>query len=214
MPNVDPMGLMGMLIIAQQIIIGVAIGFCIRIVFAGIEFAGELVGMTMGLGFAALYDPISQGRSTPVSQLMALLATALFFAANIHLALIEALIYSFHLMPVGATSGVTGIAGQTSSWAIHIFSSALQLSMPIVAALLVTNAALALLTRAAPQLNIFGVGFPVTISVGMLMLGLSLPYLTEPAIRSMNAGLQTVGTLTEIPRSQRPSASSSSNIVE
>jgi flagellar biosynthetic protein FliR len=166
-----------------------------RIVFAAIEMAGEVSSLTMGLGFATFFDPMSSGRSSAVSQFLALIATMAFLATNAHLVLLSALAESFVTMPVSATPMSAGAPLELARWGARIFSAGLQLSLPIVAALLITNVALGILTRAAPQLNIFGIGFPVTLGVGLLVLSLSLPYLSGPIQNLFNQGVETVRSL-------------------
>lgn len=195
MPTFDPLSLQGVLIIAQEMLIGIAIGFTMRLIFAGIELAGELVGLTMGLGFASFYDPMTQGRSSSISQLFSLLAMMAFLAANFHLSLITAIFESFHYMPIGGNVSGAATSNQIFMWGAYIFSTALKLSLPILGALLATNAALGILTKAAPQLNIFGIGFPITISVGLLVTGLMLPYLAAPIIHSFDLGMQNIGRI-------------------
>lgn len=183
LPQLDPMSLKGMLILIQQFIIGTTMGLTVRIVMAAMEMAGEIIGMTMGLGFATFFDPQSQGRSPAISQFLALLALMIYLAANLHLALLAVLADSFQSMPISDLPIGSQPMQIFLAWGGRIFSSGVQLSLPVVAALLITNLALGILTRAAPQLNLFGIGFPVTICVGFLMIALALPYMTPPLER-------------------------------
>ncbi len=180
LPATDPMSLAGLLILVQEMLIGLAMGFSIRIVFAAVEMAGEISSLTMGLGFATFFDPNTQGRSSAISQFLALVATMAFLAVNAHLVLLAALVESFSSLPVAALPLSGGGFKQLADWGARIFSSGVQLSLPFVAALLVTNVALGILTRAAPQLNLFGIGFPITLGVGLLVLALAMPYLALP----------------------------------
>ncbi len=195
-PAMDPMSWAGLLILAQQLVIGLAIGFAMRIVFAGVEMAGEITGMTMGLGFASFFDPQTRGRSSAISQFLALLMLMIYLATNLHLVLLSTMAQSFELLPI--SSSFVSNAGflQVASLGGRIFSAGVQLSLPIVAALLITNIALGVLTRAAPQLNIFGIGFPITIGVGFIMIGLVLPYLTNPFIHLIQEGIEAMGRIT------------------
>jgi flagellar biosynthetic protein FliR len=195
LPAADPMSLAGLLIVLQQLLIGLAMGFAMRIVFAAIEMAGEVASLTMGLGFATFFDPQTHGRSSAVSQFLALIATMLFLAVNAHLVLLEALAESFVTMPISATPMGAGAPWELARWGGQIFSAGLQLSLPIVAALLVTNVALGILTRAAPQLNIFGIGFPISLGVGLLAISLALPYLGGPLQSLFNRGIEAVRSL-------------------
>jgi flagellar biosynthetic protein FliR len=198
LPAADPMSLAGLLIVVQEFLIGAAMGFSMRIVFAAVEMAGEVASLTMGLGFASVFDPQTRGRSSAVSQFLALVATMAFLAINGHLLLLEVLAESFFTLPVSATPFSSGGVLELARWGGTIFSTGLQLCLPIVAALLITNVALGILTRAAPQLNIFGIGFPVSLGVGLLVISLALPYLSTPLQNLFNQGIESAR---KIPRS-------------
>lgn len=201
LPAVDPMSLTGLLILMQQLVIGLAMGFAMRIAFAGMEMAGEIAGLTMGFGFATFFDPQTRGRSAAISQFLALLMLMIFLAANIHLVLLSTLAESFLTIPISSSMNGGGFQ-QLVVWGGRIFSAGVQLSLPIVAALLITNIALGILTRAAPQLNLFGIGFPITLGVGFVMLGLALPYLATPLANLLQEGIDMVRqiTLSMIPK--------------
>jgi flagellar biosynthetic protein FliR len=201
LPALDPMSLAGFMILLQQMLIGLAMGFAMRIVFAAVEMAGEVASLTMGLGFASFFDPMTKGRSSAVSQFLALIATMAFLAVNAHLVLLEALAESFITMPISASPMGTAAPFELARWGGQIFSAGLQLSLPIVAALLITNVALGILTRAAPQLNIFGIGFPVSLGVGLLVISLALPYLAGPFQTLFNQGIEAARS---IPRAATP----------
>ena len=190
MPAANPTSMAGLLIVAQEMLIGLAMGFAMRIVFAAIEMAGEVASLTMGLGFASFFDPLTQGRSSGISQFLTLVATMAFLAVNGHLVLIEVLAESFYTLPVSASPLSIGAPYELARWGGEIFRSGLQLSLPLVAALLMTNVALGILTRAAPQLNLFGIGFPISLGVGFLVLSLALPYLTGPIQGLFNRGFE------------------------
>lgn len=195
LPAADPLSLAGLLILVQQALIGLAMGFSIRVVFAAVEMAGEIGSLTMGLGFATFFDPATQGRSSAISQFLALVATMAFLAVNAHLVLLAALVESFSSLPVSALPMNGGGFKQMADWGGKIFSTGVQLSLPIVAALLITNVALGILTRAAPQLNLFGIGFPITLGVGMLVVAMSLPYLATPLQNLFLEGIERVRLL-------------------
>ena len=190
LPAADPMSMAGLMIVVQEMLIGLAMGFSMRIVFAAVEMAGEVTSMTMGLGFATVFDPQSRGRSSAVSQFIALLATMAFLAVNGHLVLLEVLAESFTALPISATPVSSSLPLQVARWGSIIFSTGVQLSLPIVAALLITTVALGILTRAAPQLNIFGIGFPISLGVGIIMLGQIIPYLDTPLQNLFNEGME------------------------
>lgn len=200
-PAADPTSWAGLLILVKEMIIGLAMGFAMRLVFAAVEYAGEVASQTMGLGFAMFFDPSTRGRSSAISQFMALVATMAFLAVNGHLVLLEALAESFVTMPITETPFSSNAALELARWGGRIFSAGLQIAMPIIAALLITQVALGILTRAAPQLNIFGIGFPITLGVGFLTLSLALPYLSAPIVNLFNQGIETTRSL---PRAGNP----------
>jgi flagellar biosynthetic protein FliR len=196
MPAMNPFSPTGLLILMQQLIIGLAMGYAMRIAFAGVEMAGEITGMTMGLGFASFFDPQTRARSSAISQFLALLTLMIYLATNLHLVVLSTLAQSFELLPINSSFISPGGMLQVVHWGGRIFSAGVQLSLPIVAALLITNIALGILTRAAPQLNIFGIGFPITIGVGFIMIGIVLPYLMNPIINLLQEGIDAMGRIT------------------
>ncbi len=170
----DALSLSGMAVLIEQVAIGAMLGFILRVLFEAVAFGGELVGIGMGLSFGRTVDP-ANGTSTPVaSQLYMMLATLLFLAMNGHLELIRLLASSFSGLPPGV-----GTLGRETFWAIAglgsaLFSGALRVALPAMIALLVVNLGFGVMSRAAPSLNLFAIGFPVTLIVGLLMMWLSL----------------------------------------
>jgi flagellar biosynthetic protein FliR len=189
MPAQDPMSLAGLLILTQQLVIGLGMGFAMRVVFAAAEMAGEVIGLTMGFGFATFFDPQTHGRSSAISQFLALLTLMLFLATDVHLLLLSVLTDSFTTLPISAVPAPGEGFRQIARWGGLIFSSGLQLALPLIAVLLITNTALGVLTRAAPQLNLFGIGFPITLGAGFVVLALALPYVATPLGRIFQEGL-------------------------
>lgn len=195
-PTIDPMpeisvgSTQGLLIMVQQIIIGTALGFTMQMIFTAVEMAGEFSGMQMGLGFANFYNPQSGANSAVISQWLGVIASLAFLTMNGHLMLLSAVAESFHTLPVGTMMADKSYLALTY-WATSIFANALQISLPILAAMLITNLALGILTRAAQQLNIFSIGFPITLSVGFFVLSFSLPYLAHIMDRMTVEGIST-----------------------
>lgn len=196
LPSMDPMSFAGLLILMQQLVIGLAMGFAMRIAFAAVEMAGEICGMTMGLGFASFFDPQSEGHSSAIAQFLSLLTLMIYLSTNLHLVMLSTLADSFQSMPITASPMGIGSFHHLAAWGGRIFSAGLQLSLPVVAALLITNVALGILTRAAPQLNLFAIGFPVTIGVGFLMIMLTLPYLATPLVRLLHDAIEAIAQMT------------------
>ena len=180
-PRIDILSLNGVLVLAQQILIGLAMGLTAQIIFTGIEMAGQISGLMMGFGFASFFDPQTQNTTPVIGSMMNILAMMVFLSINGHLMLVSGLVDSFHSFPIAMElSAINGMA--IANWGAQIFSIGLQIALPMIAALLITNIALGVLTRAAPQLNIFGIGFPITICVGFIVFSLMMPSLA-PAYR-------------------------------
>ncbi len=178
LPQVDPASGIGLIILLQQVLIGVAIGFVMRIVFVAVETAGELIGLQMGLGFAIFFDPQNSGQIDIIGRFLGVIASLAFLAMDGHLMMIALISKSFSTLPVGL-DGITNVTFTTlANWGGEIFKSGLQLSLPVLTALLITNLALGILTRVAPQLNIFAVGVPLTLSIGLFVLAFSMPFYT------------------------------------
>lgn len=203
-PAMEPFSYAGFLILAQQMLIGLAMGFVMRVVFACMEMAGELSGLSMGLGFATFFDPQTQGRSIAISQFLSLVATILYLALNVHLAVLSTLADSFSTMPITAAPMGGRVFEQIVGWGSKVFSSGVQLALPIVAALLITNVGLGILARSAPQLNLFGIGFPITLTVGFVMLAVAVPYMGAPFARLMQDGLEMIQMMTNPARLSLP----------
>lgn len=190
MPDVGLGSWQGLLILIQQLLIGMAIGFIMRVVFAAIEAASEIVGLQMGLGFASFFDPQSAGQTLVISQFFNLLATLLFLAVNAHLLLLGVLAESFKNLPISAQPLATAGFFNVAAYGSTVFSVGLQLALPLIAILLMTNLALGILTRSAPQLNIFAIGFPITLGVGLIALDITLPYFVPQLEHLFQNGLK------------------------
>lgn len=175
-PNADPFSMAGVIILVQQFILGTAMGFSMTLIFTAIEYAGELMGSTMGLGFASFFDPHTQGHTSAIGQFLAILLFMLYLATDTHLLLLATLVDSFNTFPIGTSVFRSKGFLDIINWAGSIFSIGLQIALPIIGAMLIANLALAILTRAAPQLNLFGIGFPILLMTGFAVLVMALPY--------------------------------------
>lgn len=173
MPQVDSISLQAFMLIAQEILIGVMLGFVLQLFFHIFVVAGQILAMQMGLGFASMVDP-ANGISVPViAQYFTMLVTLLFLAMNGHLVVFEVLAESFVTLPPGSGLQVEHyweIANKLG-W---VMGAALIMVLPAVTALLVVNVAFGVMTRAAPQLNIFSIGFPLTLVLGMVIVWISM----------------------------------------
>jgi flagellar biosynthetic protein FliR len=175
LPQVEALSLEGLLVSVQQILIGLSMGFTMQLVFGALMIAGEAIAMSMGLGFASMVDP-TNGVSVPViSQFFVILGTLLFLALGGHLMLIQLVVNSFDSLPISATG-----VGRDSFWALvtwgsQMFIGALWIAIPALISMLVITLSMGVMTRAAPQLNIFSVGFPVSMFMGFIILILVIP---------------------------------------
>jgi flagellar biosynthetic protein FliR len=183
LPAVAPIALdsaAGFATVAQQLLIGISLGFAVRIVFTAIEFAGELIGLQMGLNFAGFFNPMTGGEATAVSRFFGISVSWLFIVINGHLLLIAAVVQSFQAFPVGPEPFAFLRAVQPQVWGAEIFRLGLWIAMPLVAMLLFVNLVLGVISRVAQQMNIFAIGFPITVSVGMIGVLLTLPMMQTP----------------------------------
>ena len=188
-PNVALMSGDGFVLIGRNLLIGGAMGFSVRLAFAAIEYAGDLMGLQMGLGYATLVNPETNDQDPILGGLLNYFAMLAFLVANGPLMMIAGVSESFQTLPIA------GVAGAIDDWKMlvleggTIFGLALHLALPVIAALLITNVALGVMTRAAPQLNVFSIGFPITISVGLVVLAVSLPVLLTMSDNAVTASV-------------------------
>lgn len=170
----------GLAMVAQQVLIGVTMGFSARVVFAALEFAGELIGLQMGLNFAGFFDPASGSQGTATARFFGTIGTLLFVVSNGHLLLMLAVVRSFEAFPVSALIFDVVRVLQPQIWGAEIFRLGLWLALPVVAMLLFLNLVLGLISRVAQQIQIFSVGFALTVSMGLIGILLTLPMLQAP----------------------------------
>jgi flagellar biosynthetic protein FliR len=168
------------MLVVQQLVIGLSMGFAVRLVFAALEFAGELIGLQMGLNFAGFFDPATGSQGTASARFFGTLVAFLFIVTNGHLLLIQALAQSFHAFPVGQEPFAFLRAAQPQVWGAEIFRIGLWVALPVLALLLFVNLVLGVISRVAPQLNVFSIGFPITVSVGLLGMLATLPLMQTP----------------------------------
>ena len=176
------------LTVAQEILIGVAIGFCLQMIFDALIIAGQTIAMSMGLGFAMMVDP-QRGISVPVlSQFFVVLGLLIFLALGGHLATLRLISDSFATLPVGQPLGAEG-AWTVAAWGSQMFAGALRIALPAATALLVANIAFGVMSRAAPTLNLFAVGLPAGLLIGFLLLLLNLGHLSALLAQFLEATL-------------------------
>jgi flagellar biosynthetic protein FliR len=175
MPAADVLSHSGLIIMLQQLLIGLMMGFILQMVFGALVFGGQVIAYSMGLGFASMVDPANGVQVPVISQFYLILATLLFLIFNGHLHAIELMADSFVTMPV-AMDGISrnGMLDLVA-WGSRLFSGGMIIALPIVGAMLMVNMGMGVVMRAAPQLNIFSVGFPITMLLGFALIWVSLP---------------------------------------
>lgn len=187
---VDPGAWSGIALLVRETLLGLAMGFALRIVFVAVEMAGNVIGIQMGLSIAEIYDPMSGSQTVVIGQFLGLLAALAFLALDGHLMMIGTLVESMRAIPPGDFGTAPVDWKLLTLWGGKIMEAAVLLALPVIAALTITNLALGVLSRAASQLNLFAVGFPVTLAVGFITLLFTLPHLGGVLERLFAEGLQ------------------------
>lgn len=175
--NVTQFSVGGFWLLIQQLLIGIALGFTMQFAFAAVRMAGELIGLQMGLSFATFFDPGSRLNMPVLARFLDMLAMLLFLTFNGHLWLISLLADSFHTLPIGGDPLNANAFLALAKAGGLIFLNGMRLALPLIILLLTINLALGLLNRVAPQLSVFAIGFPVTLSIGILTIGILMPLL-------------------------------------
>jgi flagellar biosynthetic protein FliR len=177
----------------QQVGIGLSIGFAVRVVFSAVELAGEVVGFQMGLNFASFFDPTLNAQSSAVARFFGQMTALLFVVMNGHLMVLMAVNRSFHSFPVGQDFIQALDHLKLYQLGGDLFASALWIALPMVGMLMFTNFALGIISRVAPQMNIFSIGFPITLVVGLVGIAVTLPMLDQPFIMLMGRAIDIFG---------------------
>jgi flagellar biosynthesis protein FliR len=184
----------GMLAAVLELLIGVSIGMVVQLTFEALVFAGQSISLTMGLGFATLVDP-QRGAQVPVlGQMFMIFGTLIYLSINGHLMLLGALAESFHTLPIGAHIGQDFLLSVVL-WGARVFDTGLLIALPAVIALVIVNLALGVVTRAAPQLNLFGIGFTITLLSGFFVLLSGLDGIMSGIAALINSALMAVSDL-------------------
>jgi flagellar biosynthetic protein FliR len=169
-PSLSIFSAAGVVAAVLELLIGISIGMVVQLIFEALMFAGQSISLTMGLGFATLVDP-NHGAQVPVlGQMFMMFGTLTYLSLNGHLMLLAALAESFHSLPIGAAGVNGGFLMAVVLWGARVFDTGLLIALPAVIALVIVNLALGVVTRAAPQLNLFGIGFTITLMCGFLVL--------------------------------------------
>ncbi len=176
----------------QELAFGILMGFVMQLVFQVFILGGQVISMQAGLGFAVMVDPSSHASVPLVSQFYLMMVTLIFLSLNGHIALLDALIESFRMMPVSQITQDHDIAGRVLLFSGWMFKEAVLVSIPAILALLIVNLSFGIMTRVAPQLNIFSLGFPITLMMGILIIKIGLPSLGRQMAESIEQGMHFI----------------------
>jgi len=178
-----------------QVLIGLTSGFILQLVFAAIVFAGQGIALSMGLGFSMMVDPQSGQQVPVIAQFYTVTATLIFISMDGHLLLIQMLLDSFKALPIGVDGIDKANIWSILMWSSRMFAGGLLLAMPVVASLLLVNVTFGVAARAAPQLQIFSVGFPVTLMLGLLLIWKTFPDVLDQFSGMLTDGYDLIGQL-------------------
>ena len=168
-PIIDPVSGEGLILILRELLTGLLFAVVLQIVNAALVVAGQTISMSMGLGMAQTVDP-NMGRVPVIASFLVVMSTLIFLSIGGHLILIELIMMSFEVMPIGGGISVTGTLANFIEWSGMVFLGAVLIALPIILTMMLINLCLGIVTRAAPALNIFAVGFPAMVLAGMLLL--------------------------------------------
>lgn len=185
-PPFDLFSIKGIVLVAQEIIIGAAIGLTVQLAFAAVSMAGEQIAASMGIGFASMIDPQTGAQSPVLTQFMSIMLLLIFLVVEGHHVLLRHVVASYGVLPVGGDFLDPKIFLDITKAAGLIFSAAFIIGLPLIAALFFVNIIVGLLTRVAPQMNIFSIGFPLTILVGFVLLMIALPSMSKTIASFLN----------------------------
>ena len=174
-PN-DVLALFGMVL--KELLVGLAFALSLALLFAAVSSAGSLLDMLVGFSFGAIVDPLTGNQSAVLTQLYGLVALAVFVAIDGISWVVAGLARTFDLVPLTAAPDVSSLGAGVIATFTTIFSAALQVAAPVLLAVVITDVAFGVVTRVVPQLNVFAVGFPVKVVVGMLVVAASLPFVS------------------------------------
>jgi len=196
-PAVDPLSGDGLLIVAHQILIGACMGFMLQLLFNAFIIAGQIVAMQMGLGFASMVDP-QNGVTVPViSQFYLIFVTLVFISLNGHLILLQVLAESFITLPVATTGLPHTSFRDLVSQASWMYASGVLVALPAIGSLMMVNLAFGILSRAAPQISPFSIGFPMTIILGFAIMFVTLPTVAQHLLTMSDEMLQMIRLLVQ-----------------
>ena len=186
--NNDPYGML--LAVLREVLIGLSIGFAIRLLFMCVQGAGEIISFQTGFAFARVVDPVSSGQASVLEQFLYMLGIMIFFSVDAHHIVVRGIYASFKELPLGAATFSGGLFNYFITATGRIFSLGLKFGAPLVVALFLIELALGLLSRMIPTMNIFVEGLPVKVFVSLSVLSLALGFMA-PALTSLFRGIDT-----------------------
>lgn len=173
----------------QELFLGMLMGFVLQLVFQVFVIGGQIISMQAGLGFAVMIDPASKASVPLISQLYLMMMTLVFLSLNGHLAILDSLIESFRIMPIGHVPIDNSLAWNVIMFSGWMFKEALLISIPAILSLLIVSLSFGIMTRVAPQLNIFSLGFPITLLMGFVVIKIGLPSIGTQMAESIKQGM-------------------------
>ncbi|GAA6143243.1 flagellar biosynthetic protein FliR [Hydrogenophaga sp. 5NK40-0174] len=169
-------------VVLQQVVVGVAIGLAVRIVFSAVELAGEIIGLQMGLNYAGFFDPTTNSQTSAVGRFFGNTTMLLFIVMNGHLMVLHVVASSFQTFPVDGSAFDSLARLQMHELGTVVFRYGLWIALPMIGMLLFINIVLGFISRIAPQMNAFAIGFPLTLSAGLLGIAFTVPMLDRPIV--------------------------------
>lgn len=197
MPDIAVMSWAGVGIMIEQILIGLAMGLVMHIIFAVVQAAGDFIGLQMGLAFASFFDTASGTNIMVLSRILYMITLLMFLAMNGHLMVLETLIMSFQTLPIGIGTFNPDAFVLLARYAGTIFAAGMLLALPLVGSLLTINLALGILNRSAPQLTVFNIGFPTSLIVGLILMMVLMTDISRFLQRLFTQGLAFMQTFIE-----------------
>jgi flagellar biosynthetic protein FliR len=199
MPPISQLSLSGFTLVINEVLIGLTMGFCVQVVMHTFVLAGQFIAMKIGLSFAAMNDPSTGTSVTVLSQFYMLLSTLLFLSSNSHLVVMQLLIDSYDTFPIGGAGMNVGHFTTVMGMGSWLFSTALLITLPLFTSLLIVNMSFGVMSRSAPQLNVFTVGFPITLLFGFMLMWVTLANFLPVYNQIVEEGLGVLRTLATTP---------------
>ncbi|CAM3030963.1 flagellar biosynthetic protein FliR [Legionella worsleiensis] len=175
--------------IVQELLFGILMGFVLQLVFQVFVLGGQIISMQAGLGFAIMVDPASKASVPLISQFYQMMMVLIFLALNGHLALLDALMESFRMMPIGHIPQDKNLIWNVIQFSGWMFKEALLISIPAILSLLIVSLSFGIMTRVAPQLNIFSLGFPITLLMSFVVIKIGLSAVGTQMVESIQHGM-------------------------